>query len=168
MAVHKNDRQSFGFQVDASGLQGFIHDLKKASPVAARGLRATVKAAAEIVAAEARKNASAHSQSIPPTIKASTYLSGSKQSAATVTAGRGVPLAALYELGNKGKPESAATFRHPVFARGASGKLEQTEDWVDQARYPFLLPAAEATGAEVEAALETVADMVTDILARKL
>ena len=157
MAVHKNDRLTSSFGVDTSDLKAFIKDLKRASPAAARGIRTVVKGAAEIVAAEARADVSQHSQSIPPTIKARTYLSASRRSTATVTAGKGVPLAALYELGNKGSKQSGSTFRHPVFARGVSGALEQTEDWVDQARWPFLLPAAERKAPEVEAALQTVA-----------
>jgi hypothetical protein len=169
LAVHKNDRIASGFRVDTSDLKSLIKDLKAASPAAAKGLRSVVKDAAEIIAVEARSIAAEHSTSIPPTIKARTYLSGGKTSAATVTAGKGVSLAALYELGNKGKPSTAATFRHPVFERGASGRLQQTDDWVDQARYPFLKPAADNKGAAVQVALEKVADTVTDIIAvRKL
>lgn len=165
MAVHRNDRITSTFGVDTRELKEFISDLKRAEPAAARGIRTVVKGAAEIVAVEARSQVSQHSQSIPPTIKARTYLSGRKGSTATVTAGRGVPLAALYELGNKGKPSNAPTFRHPVFERGASGRLEQTDDWVDQPRYPFLKPAAEKKAPEVEAALEATADTIAGIIA---
>lgn len=164
MAVHRNDRIGSSFGVDTSDLKAFIKDLKRASPAAARGIRTVVKGAAEIVAAEARADVSQHSTSIPPTIKARTYLSGSKTSAASVTAGKGVPLAALYEVGNKGQGPDSPTFRHPVFERGASGALQQTSAWTDQARYPFLLPAAERKAPEVTAALETVVKTVTDIL----
>lgn len=168
MAVNKLDKMSSGVRVDSDDLKLLIKDLKAAGPAASRGLRTAVKASGEIVATEARQLASAHSQSIPPTIKARAYLSSTKRSLATVTAGRGVPLAALYELGNKGASPSATDFRHPVFERSsATGKLQQTDNWVSQARFPFLLPAAERTGAAVEAQLVAVAEMASKIIAIK-
>lgn len=165
MAVHRYDRRSAAFGVDTRELKEFIADLKRAGPAAARGMRTVVRGAAEIVAVEARADVSQHSRSIPPTIKARAYLSARRASVATVTAGRGVPLAALYELGNKGRPTHAPTFRHPVFERSAEGRLQQTSDWVDQERFPFLLPAAERKAPEVQAVLETLADRVSEIVA---
>ena len=163
MAVEKITR---GFAVNTDDVKALIKDLKAAGPAASRGLRTTIKSAAEIVAVEARSNASQHSQSIPPTIKARTYLSATKASAATITAGKGVPLAALYELGNVGGRDDSKTFRHPVFERNAdTGKLEQTDAWVEQARYPYLQPALDKTAPEVEAALKAVADVASDIIA---
>lgn len=164
MAVHRNDRISSTFDVDTTELKALIRDLNRAGPAASRGMRTAIKAAAEIVAVEARSIASQHSASIPPTIKARTYLSGTRTSTASVTAGKGVALAALYELGNKGRSPDAPTFRHPVF-EGSSTGLHQTAEWTDQARYPFLLPAAVRKGPEVERAIEKVADLAADIVA---
>jgi hypothetical protein len=165
MAVHRDDRLSSSFNVDTSDLKGLIKDLKRAGPAATRGMRTAIKASAEIVAVEARAIASEHSKSIPPTVKARTYLSGTRTSTASVTAGRGVPLAALYEVGNKGSSPTDPEFRHPVFARGTSGKLQQTSDWVGEKRYPFLLPAAVHKGAEVQKEVEKIAGMAADIVA---
>ena len=167
MAVHRNDRRGASFSVDTDDLKALVRDLRRAGPAASRGMRRAVKASAEIVAVEARSRASEHSQSIPPTIKANAYLSATTRSLATVTAGRGVPLAALYELGNKGKNVNSTTFKHPVFERDSSGKLQPTDKWATQPRYPFLLPAAEAKGAEVTVELERVAKLATDIIAIK-
>lgn len=167
MAVHKLDRQYAGVRVDTSEVKQLIRDLKRAAPAARSGIRRAVKESAAIVAEEARHIAGEHSRSIPPTIKASAYLSGSRGALATVTAGKGVPLAALYELGNRGRgrnPDSP-TFRHPVFERSAEGKLQPTDQWVDQARYPFLKPAADRKAAEVQLAAEAVAKAVADIVA---
>jgi hypothetical protein len=163
-SVHKNDRLSTGVGIDVSDIQSLVRDLRRSSKAAATEMRATITGLAEIVAVEARSIAGEHSQSIPPTIKARSYLSGGRRSTSSVTAGKGVPLAALYELGNKGKSEDSPNFRHPVYERSASGQLQQTDDWVDQARFPFLKPAAQRKDAEVRAAADRLANVVAEII----
>jgi hypothetical protein len=142
---------SGGVHADTRQLKEFIKSLRDTYPVAATGLKEKLRAGGEIVASEARKIAGEHSTSIPPTIRTSVY-----GAVVSVKGGnKSTPLAALYELGNKGK-RSADSFRHPVFGR--------ENDWVDQARYPFLVPALEKSGPAMEAELEKVADDIVDIL----
>ena len=67
----------------------------------------------------------------------------------------GVPIAKLYEVGNKGRG-GGSTFRHPVFGN--------RENWVDQPRYPFLAAAGKAK--QVQAGLEirkVFSDLTRDI-----
>lgn len=81
---------------------------------------------------------------ITPTIKVRL----SKTRVSVVAGGQGVPLAGLWELGNKGHGKSQAAskrgeFRHPVFGN--------REVWVNQPMHPFLLPAARANERKIEA-----------------
>jgi len=117
------------------------------------GLSKDLSAAGEIVAAEARKISSEHSQTIPPSIKV-------RRRVATVAVQAGnadVPLAVLYEKGNKGSNPSSTTFRHPVFGN--------KNNWVTENRYPFLRPAAEKTMPEVEALVLKELDAAIDEIA---
>ena len=120
------------------------------------GLRKSLRGAGEIVAAEARKEASQHSTSIPPTIKVRTR-------AATIAVQAGapdVPLAVLYEKGNAGGGGSnAGEFRHPVFGH-------KDKPWVTQKRYPFMRPAEARTMPAVEEIVLKELDGAIDMLAR--
>jgi hypothetical protein len=142
------------FGIDTRELKSFIKALRRASPTGAKGLRVAMKASGEIVAVKAREIAAEHSTTIGPTIKAGVY-----GATVSVRAGKGVPLAALYELGNKGTAagKDSDTFRHPVYGHA-------TIPWAVEARYPFLRPALDATAPEVEAAVLKVADEVADVL----
>lgn len=148
------ERIGGGVGVDTRDLRAFVRATKKASPTAARGLRLMLRGAGEVVAEEARHIASQHSASIPPTIKARTYLA-----TVSVSAGKDVPLAALYELGNRGGNQDSPTFRHPVYGN--------RNVFVEQQRYPFLRPAAQAKEAELQEAVMKVADAVADVLTNR-
>lgn len=64
-----------------------------------------------------------------------------------------VPIAALWETGNKGTKDSAKAtgvwFRHPVFG---------TDTWVQQRRFPFLRPALEADRRAITKRMEAAWD----------
>jgi hypothetical protein len=140
-----------GQGIDMVGLAPFRRALAKASKMAARDLREEMRAAGEIVAKQARDNAGQHSTSIPPTIKTQV-----RSLTVSVVAGKGVPLAALYEVGNaQGGTENS--FKHPVFGN--------REAWVTQTGYPFLKPAVDAKMPEVEAGVMKVADGIAEVLA---
>lgn len=142
-----------GTRVNTDELKAFIRDLRASAPAAAKGLRENLRAGGEIVAVEARKIAEQHSQSIPPTIRSNVY-----GAVVSVKGGnRSTPLAALYELGNKGSNKKPGTFSHPVFGR-------RDVAWPDQPRYPFLVPALEKAGPAMEAELEKTISTITDIL----
>jgi hypothetical protein len=140
-----------GQGIDMVGLAPFRRALAKASKMAARDLREEMRAAGEIVAKQARDNAGQHSTSIPPTIKTQV-----RSLTVSVVAGKGVPLAALYEKGNAdgGTP---GQFRHPIWGN--------RENWAVQTGYPFLKPAVDAKMPEVEAGVMKVADEIAEVLA---
>lgn len=119
-------------------------------------LRKELRAAGEEIADEARARAGMYSKSIPPTIKVRTSIQ-SRQAEIRIKAGSAqVPLAGLFELGNKGGKAHGGKFRHPVFG--------DTSTWASQRMHPFLAPAVkrhEATvlarvGKAVDAANETI------------
>ena len=138
--------------IDTTELKAFIRALRRASPIGARGLRLELKAAGEIVAVKARQIASQHSTKIPATIKTSV-----RGATVSVVAGKGDPLAAIYELGNKGsKASETGTFKHPTFGNKNA--------WVEQPRWAFLRPAVDEAMPEVEVAVMKVADEVASSL----
>lgn len=132
-------RLSSPMGVDTRQFHAFVSACRKAAPMVSKGLSKDLSAAGEIVAAEARSISGQHSQTIPPTIKV-------RRRVATVAVQAGsqdVPLAILYEKGNKGSGSNSRTFRHPVFGN--------SRNWVEEPRYPFLRPAADKTMPAVEA-----------------
>jgi hypothetical protein len=107
-------------------------------------LHQALRVAGELIADDARILAAEHSKSIPPSIKVRV----SKTRISVVAGGEGVPLAGLFELGNKGRGKSQAAsrrgqFRHPVF--GDKG------NWVNQDMHPYLLSAAVKNMRKIEA-----------------
>lgn len=126
-----------GFGIDTRDMKAFTRALRKASPAVARDMRRHLREAGELVAGEARKRAEEHSQSIASTIKVRT----AGATVAVVAGGPDAPLAALYEIGNKGGG-SGSTFRHPVYGHN-------DQPWVEQPRFPFLAPSAAEKSAEV-------------------
>lgn len=138
MARNRSAPVANKFGIDTTDLHDLAKALRKAAPELSKDLRTDLRKAGAIVATEAKKKASEHSKSIPPTIKL-------RAAGATVavSAGKGVPLAGLYELGNKGgKPGS---FRHPLFGDWSYPQVQKG--------YPFLAVAAEATIVETEKAV---------------
>lgn len=144
-----------GVGVDTRDLKAFIGALRKASPTAAVGMRESLRAGGEIVAREARTLAGEHSDRIPATIK--TRVRGATVS--VVAGGANAPVAAPWEMGNKGSRSDSTTFRHRVFGQDV---------WVEQARYPFLRPAAKQKAPELEAEVLKVADEIARILTDRI
>jgi len=119
-----------GFATDASDLKVLAKHLREVDRKASRNLRRAERAVGEVIAVEARKRASEHSTSIPPTIKV-------RVAGGTIEVRAGTedqPLARLFEVGNEGRGKS--TFRHPVFG--------DKSNWVEQPMHPFLYRAGVA------------------------
>lgn len=120
---------SDGFSIDAHDLDDLAAKLRRAAERAQRDVDASLLRAGEEIKEAAKVIASEHSQKIPPTINM-TAMPGT----VVITAGDSTsPLAALYELGNRGGKRTSPTFRHPVFGN--------RDVWVEQPRYRFLAPA---------------------------
>ena len=139
-----------GIGLDTSDLRRLAKDLRAAKSPLLKGMRQGLRAAGEIVAADARVRAEEASKTIPPSIKVRV----ASTTVAVVAGGPGVPLAGLMEIGNKKSAKGATTFRHPVFGNRTR--------WVDQPMHPYLAPAGRAHEAEVERA---VADVIDGVLA---
>lgn len=127
-------------KIDVKALRRAARDLKLSDPEASKALRLGLKAAAQVVALDAKKN-SDWSTRIPGTIKAS---SSGAISAKVKAGGPNAPHAAALE--NNGKP---GKFRHPVFGND--------QVWVDQPARPYLGPAADKNQ-------DVVAGLVLDTL----
>jgi hypothetical protein len=139
-------------KIDDSDLRKVIRDLKTVKPLIVKEVRRRAKEAGERIKVAAEKEVSPHSKSIPPTIKVRATIT-KRGASVTVRAGsKEVPLAALYEYGNKGERKDDGDFRHPVFGNRNA--------WVKQERHPFLKRAALAemteVGTEIGKALEPV------------
>lgn len=91
----------------------------------------------ETVTVRARAIAGEHSAKVAGSIRNRGVVRG----AAIIEAGRGVPLAALYELGNKKAGRGKKTFKHPVYGKWITGTPPQD-------RHPFLRPALRETRRE--------------------
>lgn len=122
-----------GFGVDARDFKLFARALRVAQRDLYRDVHAELREIGQLVADEAKSIVSAHSQSVPPTIRVRV----SYATVSVIAGGPSAPVGALYEVGNKGKrggrEGQSGMFRHPVF--GDRG------NWVEQERYPFLAPA---------------------------
>lgn len=132
--------------LDLTDFASFAKDLRKAEPALAKGLAVRLRAAGAIVAEEAKTIASEVSANkVPATIKV-------RVSSATISvvAGKGVPLAALLELGNVRKRDSG-TFRHPIWGHWVTDKGIQN-------MHPFLVPAVERKAEAVYQAVINVLD----------
>ena len=150
-----------GVSVNTQELQQFIKDIKTVGARVHRVyLPEMLVAAAKPVETEAKLQAKAHSQSIPPTIKTRAYTSGM----VVIKAGtKKVQLAALYEEGNVGgKP---GRFKHPVFPKKGSDRNSWT--WTSQTGYPFFKPAAIRALPEVDRAIAAIADQMVRLIARR-
>jgi hypothetical protein len=143
--------KSGGISVDTTDFRAFAKALRKAAPVLSAEMRTELRAAGEIVAAEARQRASDVSKSVPPTIKV--RVSGATVS--VVAGGNGKPLAGLLELGNAGSG-GGGKFRHPVFGN--------KKVWVSQDMHPFLFPALEARADEAQRGILNAVDKAVGII----
>lgn len=121
---------NLGIGGDFTDFARFTRALRKAKPEVAKLLRMRLRTAGKLVADDAKVRASEHSQSIPPSIKIRT----SGMMVAVIAGGEGVPLAGLYELGNKpNRRNDPTSFRHPLFGN--------KNIWYSQQAYPFLAAA---------------------------
>lgn len=110
--------------VQANGLAALARDLQSFAPKAAQEMMASLSIAGNLVAAEAKSEASWSSR-IPGSIK----VTGKTVRSIAVKAGNvaDAPHAYTFEAPN------GAPVRHPVFGR--------RDNWVEQAPRPFLRPA---------------------------
>lgn len=125
------------------GFAPVIHAISRWDRDIRNALRKELRAAGTIVSEDARSRASARSKTIPGTIKTRTRIQ-SRQVQVEIRAGSAeVPIAGLFELGNRGKkPKGGAReFRHPVFG--------DKENWTHQKMYPYLRPAVYTKRREV-------------------
>lgn len=141
------------------GFSAEIKQIKTWDKTVRTELRKELRTVGTSIAAGSRTLASAHSKSIPPTIRVRTR-TGARKAQIEITAGSGdVPLAGLYEFGNKGRKAKAGKFRHPVFGDPST--------WVSQQRWRFLSPiihlrhayATKKVEEAVKKANETIAHM---------
>lgn len=123
--------------INASEFRKAARALRLAQPMLYAELGRSLKEAGNAVANDARVISGEHSESIPETIR----VKRRGLAVAVVAGGADVPIAGLYELGNKGG-KSGSTFRHPVYGKDV---------WVDQPRFPFLAPAGRQNRAKIDA-----------------
>lgn len=139
--------------IDVSQFKAAASALRKAQPVLYKGLGEMLDRAGTVVAATAESIVAEHSESIPTTIRVRRRGLGVR----VVAGGPEVPIAGLYEKGNKDARESASDpFRHPVFGNDAV--------WVNQKRFAFLAPAGEREKHTVNAMVEAVLQIVSEII----
>jgi hypothetical protein len=135
---------------DTRQLSKLARDLRKASPEAWKAYRVAVRAAAQIVAEDAKSRAS-FSHRIPGSIKVRVTSGGNVK---VVAGGDAAPDAAPIE--NKGK----GFVRHPTFGRTGPG------DWTSKNSHPaYLAPAFDA---HKEAVMDAIERAVGDAVERAL
>jgi hypothetical protein len=123
------------FRFEGTDLKELARDLRLASHSVRREVDRTLLEIGEELKEAAKELAGRHSEKVAGTIKLRTLPGMVIISAGTDQ----VPIAALWETGNKGTHDSGraqgVVFRHPVFGQDV---------WVQQRRYPFMRPALEA------------------------
>jgi hypothetical protein len=132
--------------IDVSELMDFARDMVGAAELTKRAKRKYDREAAEAIATEARSEAGRHSTSIPPTIRVHKLAEGNY---AVEAGGPDVPLAGLYEYGNKGA--RTPYFIHPVFSKPGDPEYLDRGSWPHQQRFPFMAPAIRRTVNPLEA-----------------
>ncbi len=122
-----------------TGAKACIRAIRKWEPETRRQLRKEMRKVGDEIAAAAKALAAQYSTTIPGTIKVGTRI-GSQDVTIIIKAGSAsVPIAGLFEHGNKGRAGRKVKFRHPVFGRGSHGTAVET--WVNQQMHPYLAPA---------------------------
>jgi hypothetical protein len=146
-----------GIGLDTSEFRKLAKDLRAAKSPLVKVLRENLRAAGEIVAADARIRAEHASRTIPPSIKVRV----ASTTVAVVAGGEGVPLAGLMELGNA-KQRGGDTFRAPNFPpKGSRGQAAfRLHGGHDQPMHPYLGPAGLAHEGEFEKAAVDAVDSV--------
>ena len=138
---------------DGAGLDELARDLRAAARDFRRETdRTLAKIGAELYAL-AKQIAGEHSSTVAGTIRLRAL-----PGMIVISAGSdAVPIAALWELGNKGTHNSGRVqgvwFRHPVFGRDV---------WVNQRRYPFLRPAADYERKSIRKLMDATYDRVLE------
>lgn len=117
------------FEFSGDSLESLSRDLEESAVRFGAEVDKTLVVIGGELKEAAKAEASKHSKSIPPTVR----MDASPGFVEIKAGNANTPLAALYELGNKGKGGNKKdTFRHPVFGQDV---------FVEQKRYPFLRPA---------------------------
>lgn len=179
---------TLGTGVNVRDFRDVAKALKKAQPALYKEVAKGIRSAGKLVQDDAKVIAGQYSTSIPKTIKVRQRGLGVSVEAGGVTGGRklareiqssgygtkasnkalkkmeslsgGLPIAGLYELGNKGGRNTVdmnGTFRHPVYGH--------VDRWVDQERHSYLLPAGEKNKAASLALVESALGKVTKLIA---
>ena len=115
-----------GLTADTRGLNDLAKDVRLVAVRLESEVSAELVASANSVADLARKIAVGHSQKVADSI----HVRPAGKKTARVEAGAGVPIAGIWELGNRGSDPRSPTFVHPVY--GVAGTS------VVQAKHPYL------------------------------
>lgn len=125
------------FVFDGKNLKELGRDLRRAADDFRRETDWTLAQVGVELMTAAKAIAGQHSSTVAETIRMK-----AAPGVVIISAGNdNVPIAALWESGNKGSKADTASvqgvwFRHPLFGKN-------DEPWVNQRRYPFLRPAAQ-------------------------
>jgi hypothetical protein len=120
------------FVFDGRDLEDLARNMRIASKDFRREVQPEVDAIGKDIADTARDVAATKSERVAATVH---HLSLPELGASVVRAGDdSTPIAALWELGNKGSKRTADTFRHPVFGNRDGA-------WVEQEKFPYLSAA---------------------------
>lgn len=145
MAASRVSQAGFGLSVDTSQLRLLGVQLRRTAPEVWKVLRKEMRAAAEVVAAEARTQAS-FSTRIPASIK----VKGAGATLKVTAGGDAAPDAAPIENGGKG------FVRHPVF--GHRDRWSATNS-----KPAFLRPALDAHRKEIETSIAESIDRAVSL-----
>ena len=146
----KTYSQSQAVGCDATDLQEFGKNIRKAYPKVYKSLQAELKAIGEDIAYDARMNAAMHSKRIAHTVKVRVR----GMNLYVEAGGKEAPHAAAFE--HKGVP---GKFRHPVFGRwDVKSPGKNGTDPREQEAHPFLSPAAQKNSAQGVRRLEAALD----------
>lgn len=119
-------------------------DMRRLEPETRKAVRPRLRRAGELIAGEARRNASWSSR-IPSTVRVVTSFRANREGVTVRAGGPSAPHARPYE----GITARGDTFRHPVYGR---------DWWVAQATRPFLLPAVQAKQGEADTTVRETLD----------
>lgn len=118
------------FTFEAKNLELLAQELRVSAEHFRYEMGGTLATIGEEIKVAAQEKAKEHSTSIPPTLRTEPR----PGAVAVIAGGANVPLAEIYELGNKGRGgRSSKTFKHPLFGDWSYPQI--------QPRYPFLRPA---------------------------
>ena len=137
------------FVFESDGLKDLADDLRFAAVKIRDEIDVTLLKVGEELVEAAKALAEPHSKKVADTIKLRAM-----PGYVVISAGNDeTPIAALWELGNKGTHNSARVqgvyFRHPIFG---------TDNWTTQRRFPFLRPALDADRKNITMLMESAWD----------